>query len=87
MVAVEAQAMGLKCLLSDQISQETSFTKDCEYLDVEDKDAWVNKIIEVSNNCMTVDAMPEIIERGYDIKQASHMLENFYIDCNNRILR
>ena len=87
LVAVEAQAMGLKCLLSDQISQETSFTKDCEYLDVEDKDAWVNKIIEVSNNCMTVDAMPEIIERGYDIKQASHMLENFYIDCNNRILR
>lgn len=84
LVAVEAQAMGLKCLLSDQISQETSFSKDCEYLDIEDKDAWVNKIIEVSNNYTVIEALPEIIARGYDIKKASSILENFYIDCKNR---
>ena len=86
LVAVEAQAMGLKCMMSDQISKETSFSQECEFLDIEDKEMWVNRIVDFAKRSTRINARDELISRKYDIKEASSILENFYIECVNKKL-
>lgn len=43
-VAVEAQANGLNCILSGEISRQTNLTDHCEFLDINNMDSWVNSI-------------------------------------------
>lgn len=49
-VAIEAQAAGLPCLLSDRIAPETKTIQECRFLNPEDIDAWVAEIRELSGS-------------------------------------
>lgn len=80
---VEAQANGLKIFASDTITKEVSLTDNIEYLSLEETpDYWAEKIIsampyERKNNY-------EIIKKkGYDIKENTLKLQEFYLDQIN----
>lgn len=84
LVAVEAQAMDVKCLLSCQISPETSFSTNCEFLSIDDKSEWVKRLVELSKYPEKSNARDELSRRGYDIKQSVKNLENAYQEIANR---
>lgn len=74
-VALEAQANGLPCILSSEITSETKLNDNVVFVPVDKTDLWVNSLLEISldrkyqahNGCF------------YDIGYASKRLEEFYI--------
>lgn len=71
-VAIEAQAAGLPCLLSDRITQETKITQLAEFLPINDLKMWERAIIR-SKSCTRISRKKEIIDAGYDLR---HQEEN-----------
>lgn len=76
---VEAQAAGLKCMISDRITQEVGFTELVAYKDIAlpAKD-WAEQIIdgipyERKNMRQAVEAA------GFDVKEQAGRMENFYV--------
>lgn len=49
-VAIEAQASGLPCLLSNAITLESKVTNDCHFLSLNDKDSWVEYVLNYYNH-------------------------------------
>lgn len=75
--AVEAQAAGLKCYVSDTLSKETRITDLVEYLPL-DESIWENILIgaQRANDRKWVD--DEIVRHGYDIRSAAGKLVEVY---------
>ena len=71
-VAIEAQAAGLPCLLSDRITRETKITQLAEFLPINDLKMWEQAIAE-SKSCIRTSRKKEIINAGYDPR---HQREN-----------
>lgn len=82
LVAVEAQAMGIPCLLSDLITDEVNVTGKCEFLSIDSFGAWAEKMNELLISAKSYDALDKIVEAGYDIKCESKRLEQFYLSLN-----
>lgn len=79
-VAVEAQAAGLPCLLSDTITRETDVTGNTEFLPIGGtSEKWVESIL-ACKNFIRRDTFKEVCDAGYDIKKAANILENFYLN-------
>jgi glycosyltransferase involved in cell wall biosynthesis len=78
-VAVEAQASGLPCLLSDQISQEVKLTDLLQYLPINSTKPWLSAI---SNITVSTEQRPkyckEIADKGFEVKVAAKELEKLY---------
>ena len=73
--AVEAQASGIRCLLSDKCNPDVNITGLCEFLPLKE-DVWVNKMSEdLSLREYTKD---RIIEAGFDVNTTAMWLEDFY---------
>ncbi len=74
---VEAQASGLPCLISDNITREVEFGK-CDYLSVGDLNAWIEaaSVFQPSEN--RVINRSSIREAGYDITVEALKLQHFY---------
>ncbi|MBR4072551.1 MAG: glycosyltransferase [Clostridia bacterium] len=67
-VAVEAQAAGLKCVLSDSITGEVDLTGDILFLSLSDtKEKWANAILSAAKEGHN-DNTEEIKSAGYDLK-------------------
>jgi len=67
-VAIEAQASGLKCVLSDSITKETDITGDVQFLSLEDtKENWVKALLESANKERSNNT-DKIKSAGYDLK-------------------
>lgn len=77
-VAIEAQASGAKCLVSNTITKETAVTDNISFLPL-DVSAWRDKIladkIETKDRRKYAD---QVIQAGYDITQYIKTLENMY---------
>lgn len=75
---VEAQAAGLKCLLSDGISKDCIITDNVEYLSLNDSVRdWANKVnslIEYNR----IDTTNQIKSAGFDIETTANWLVDFY---------
>ncbi len=73
--AVEAQASGIRCLLSDQCDKNVNITGLCEFLPLQ-KDAWVSEM----NKELTLRpyTKEDIIKAGFDVKATAKWLEEFY---------
>lgn len=71
-VAVEAQAAGLPCFLSDNISRETKITKDTCFIPMEKTDVWADAILSVRPEDRKK-KRNTVIKAGYDI---DHQKEN-----------
>lgn len=67
-VALEAQASGLPCILSDNISKETGITENARFLSLELSDTvWANEILSLKN-FVRKSCLEDIIKAGYDKK-------------------
>lgn len=76
---VEAQAAGLKCMISDKITPEVGFTELVDYKDIglPAKD-WAEQIIknipyERKNMCQVIETA------GFDVREQARRMENFYV--------
>lgn len=81
-VAIEAQAAGLKTLASDNIPQEAFATSLIEQIELaKGATLWADKIEEMINKpCSDYDVITQLKERGYDIKLVAEKLEQFYLE-------
>lgn len=70
-VAIEAQASGLPCVLSDCISLETAITGNVKFLSLRTPDSDWAKIITSYKNFERKDTRDYIINSGYDINHPS----------------
>lgn len=80
-VMVEAQAAGLKCLISDMVPPECDITGNVEVVPLESGAAvWADRILSYKNSYAKKDMYDVIEKAGYDIKSNAEWLENYYID-------
>ncbi|MFQ9516376.1 MAG: glycosyltransferase family 1 protein [Eubacterium sp.] len=77
---IEAQSVGLKCLVSDAVTYKCNLTKEMQYMSL-DQDAaeWANKILSFYSAEVDAQAMNEAVRKtGFDIKENAKWLEAFY---------
>lgn len=80
-VMVEAQAAGLKCLISDKVPSECDITGNVEILSLQDPaNLWAEHICRYKDSYQKKDMYLKIVNSGYDIKKNAKWLENFYIN-------
>jgi glycosyltransferase involved in cell wall biosynthesis len=78
-VSAEAQAAGLKCIFSDAITTEADITGNCKFLSLNSSaKAWVIEILS-EKGYNRENMTRKIKNAGYDIKEQTKWLENFYI--------
>lgn len=82
-VAVEAQAASLPCLLSDTITREVGLTDLVSYLPLTNSDAWAECALNM-RRIPRRNTQEEIVRAGYDIKQSAQFLEKFYCSKYDR---
>ena len=84
LVGIEAQGMGIKCLLSDCITNETNISNNCEFLPIDNTSIWVDKIKQIKKENKFYESENLLIDSGYEIKNEAKRLEEFYINLENR---
>ena len=84
-VLVEAQANGLKCIVSDRISNEVDLTNSVEFLPLDDSSLWIQHINKkrksneprIFNSEKNINVLKS---KGYDIKENLNKIESIYMD-------
>ena len=77
MAAVEAQAAGLPCLLSDAFPQAAAITGQVTFLAPEDPDLWAERmldVLEAADATQRPDTMAEITRSGHELTAAAEKL-------------
>lgn len=78
-VAVEAQANGLPCMLSDRITEETQLLDSTKFYSITaDLDVWVNALLDIPIE-RAVNAGEKVASKGFDIRLAAAELEKYYL--------
>lgn len=78
--AVEAQATGAVCILSDEVPEDCRMTNLVSFLSLQQPAAvWAQKILDVSASERTT-RISEIAAAGYDIQNTAEWLQSFYTD-------
>lgn len=78
-VTVEAQAAGLECIVADTIPREAFVTNLIDSVSLrESADTWAEKILK-NSNYERRNTYNEICDSGYEIKDTSKWLEDFYL--------
>ena len=81
LAAIEAQASGIKCLLSDKCSKDVNITNSIEFLPL-DTNKWLEACTDT--DCVRKDRSKEIINMGYDVNTTAKWLQDFYLDIINK---
>jgi glycosyltransferase involved in cell wall biosynthesis len=80
MVAVEAQASGLHCVVADTIPQEIKLTDLVEFISLtETASYWADKVMQFANGYERRNTYDEICKAGYDVIENAEWLESFYL--------
>ncbi len=79
-VAVEAQAAGLKSYLSDVITYEVKITDLIDFISLKESPEYWAKQILSNRNYIRKDMTDEIQKSGYDIKTEIKKIEKFYLE-------
>lgn len=74
---IEAQAAGLPCIASSNIPFESKVSSNVKYLNIDDEEPWVEEIVRVKSK-PRIDTFDEIVNAGYEIRNATQQLENYY---------
>lgn len=79
-VAIEAQAAGLKTICADTIPNEAKITENFIYMSL-NKSAkeWSEEILKYKDGYERKNMYDQIVSAGYDIKYAAKELEDFYL--------
>ncbi len=79
-VMVEAQAAGLKCIISDKVSPECDITNTVDILTLESgAEIWAERILSYKNSYEKKDMYQAIVDARFDIKENAKWLEEYYI--------
>ncbi len=79
-VALEAQASGLPCLISDKVPIECKVTDKVQQISLSDgTNIWAEQAIIAAKKNVRCDTSGEIKLAGYDIKENAKWLQNFYL--------
>lgn len=82
LTAVEAQICGVPCLLSDVITKEVLINNNCEFMNIAlSADEWADAILNIANKKSELNEN----SKKFDIKYASPILENWYIERIEKI--
>ncbi len=82
-VGIEAQATGLPCILSTEITRETKITDNVQFISLnESADLWAEKILEYKN-CVHQNNTKMLTSNGYDIKKEVNKLMRYYKSMEN----
>ncbi|MDR1688872.1 MAG: glycosyltransferase [Clostridiales bacterium] len=77
-VLIEAQASGLRCIVSDNVPEEAQITDLIQYQPL-DTDVWCKKIVELANDSfIRTNYSTEVAKSGYSIKDQIKNLEKIY---------
>ena len=76
---IEAQASGLPCFISKNITSEVDVTGLCHFLPIDDPHTWANEILKDVE--VRIDTSDFIKKAGYDIKTTAETLKEFYINA------
>lgn len=76
---IEAQATGIKCFLSDSITNEVDITGNVEFVSLKQSDEyWCDEILN-NYNIERKNFYNNLVEAGYDIESTTKILEKLYI--------
>lgn len=81
---IEAQASGLKCIVSDKVSRQSDISNNVRFLGIEDNkiDQWVALTHSIINHSYKRETpFFEIRKNGYDMKYNINILEKYYLDA------
>lgn len=79
-VAIEAQASGLPCILSDGVPEECDITSLTEHVALKEAPSvWAERILGHTKKTR-LDTTKEIIRAGYDIGENAQWLQNYYLE-------
>ena len=77
-VLVEAQTAGVRCLVSNNVTEQVIQTDLCEMVDINSKEKWVESIV----NCQPVDDRKKyqdnMLSKGFDIADITKKIEELY---------
>ena len=77
-VAVEAQASGIKSICSDSIPKEAQVTDLCKFLPLDECDMWLNEALNLDYKRTNTSML--IKRAGYDISATSSSIQSFYLE-------
>ena len=76
MTVVEAQAVGLPCLISDKITTDVDLSALVKRLPINDSDEWCEVVLKTDTKKLNV--ISEIKKAGFDVKDTAKHLMVFY---------
>lgn len=78
---VEAQASGIRCVISDAVPKDCAITKNIDVIPLEaTTGTWANAVLLYKEGYSRKDTYPVIVKKGFDIKENAVWLEEFYIN-------
>ena len=77
-VGIEAQANGLRCLISDTVTRTANPTGLVTFLNISDVDHWVNELENYKDGIHHEDRIELLIEKGHDVKHNAEKMEQIY---------
>lgn len=85
-VLVEAQAAGLKCIVSDKVTKEAQATDLVTYMSIEQPaEAWAKEILQQADYDRR-NTYQEIVQSGFDVKAQAKIYRNFYLNGDSSAL-
>jgi glycosyltransferase involved in cell wall biosynthesis len=86
LVLLEAQASGLKCIVSDTVTKESNITNKIEYLSLDKSpEYWARQILKYKDGYERKNNYKKICDAGYDIEKSAKWLETFYLKEFNKL--
>lgn len=76
---IEAQAAGLPCLFSDTVSRQVAIIECCEFVPLNDLEAWKNYVV-LAVQKERKDTIQELRAAGYDIHTTAAWMQDFYLN-------
>ena len=80
-VGVEAQAAGLLCYLSDDMTKETKVLDITKFMSLNNTpEEWANNILDDVKKYKRIDTSKEMTAKNFNIKEEAKKLEKYYLD-------
>lgn len=79
MVLVEAQATGLKCVISENAPCPDLLGTLAVLNLADDNDTWANELTNIDYSCPRKEAQKKVTAGGYDISCEALKLQDFYL--------
>lgn len=78
---VEAQASGIKCVISDAVPRDCLITDNVDIVSLaETSGVWASEALKYADGYDREDMFEEIVSAGFDINENANWLEEFYIN-------